>query len=99
MYFKGHSGRKRGMYRAANRGESWATRIIEALKKNPLQGLLMLVYRNIDMGDLVSGDNPLLAMTSKKKDWSGKYIPIPLEYGNDSVPQAEGPNSAETDER
>lgn len=69
----------RGYYRAVRRGDKWAVDIAEAIKKNPIAGLLALCYRNIDLKALVYMNNPFLGLIKKDNGFGGKYAPIPLK--------------------
>lgn len=71
--------RTRSYYRALKRGEAWAVKIAAKLISDPIAGLIMLMYRNVDMTALVYSSNPLLALITKDgAEWTGAYLPTPV---------------------
>lgn len=77
-------GRKKGYYRAVKSGKEWALKI-HKLGEGSVQWALAFVFRNSQkyMKDLIYKDNPFLKMIQKDKDFSGKYMPVPLKYKED----------------
>lgn len=75
--------RMRGYYRAVKRGEAWAVKIAHLLISNPMAGMIALVYRNIDINALIYGVSPFVAMLPKDDTYSGKCMPVPLDYDKD----------------
>lgn len=69
--------RMRGYYRAVKRGDAWAVKIANLIISNPMSGLLVLMYRNVDFKKLVYSENPFLKLIPKDDSWLGTYI-IPM---------------------
>jgi hypothetical protein len=47
-----------------------------------LQEVFQLLYGMVDFCDFIYKPNPFLSLITKDDNWSGKYIPIPLIYGD-----------------
>ena len=82
--FEGKPIRMRGLYRAVenekNQFHSWAEKLW--IKRDSLGGLLAIHFRNINMKPIVFAANPFLALSLKEECFPGKYLPVPLRYGD-----------------